>query len=98
MARHFHVEPAPLTDETSVSRTQQSYWVFFYHDFLLQGDPIKLKTRLGPRDASLFERLKELDEGLDSHAEKVAIREACRKLLHFKIEKLGFTLVIARSA
>jgi hypothetical protein len=72
------------------NRTQQLYWVFLYNDFVLETDPIKLHARLGSLEDAIFERLRELAGALNSYAEKIAIKEACRRILQVKIEKLGF--------
>jgi len=72
-------------------RTRQPYWVFLYNDFVLEADPLKLNARLGSLEDAIVERLQELDGSItDSHAERLAIKEVCRKLLQIKIEKLGF--------
>ena len=74
-----------------VNRTEQRYWAFLYNDFILQTQPTKLQARLGPLEDSIVERLQHLDGTANSHAEKLAIQEACRRLLQMKIEKLGFS-------
>ena len=82
----------------TTTRTQQPYWAFLYNDFALEADPAKLRERLGSLEGAIFERLHELDGTMDSHAEKLAIQEACRKLLQVKVEKLGFPPVNGKSA
>ena len=83
----------------TTTRTRQPYWVFLYNAFVLETDPIKLHARLGSLEDAIVERLQELDGSItDSHAERLAIKEARRKLLQFKIEKLGFPPVLGRSA
>ena len=72
------------------NRTEQPYWAFLYNDFTLQTQPTKLQARLGPLEDAIVERLQHLDGAANSHAEKLAIQEACRRLLQVKIEKLGF--------
>jgi len=72
------------------NRTEQPYWAFLYNDFTLQTQPTKLQARLGPLEDAIVERLQHLDGTANSHAEKLAIQEACRRLLQMKIEKLGF--------
>ena len=75
----------------TTARTRQPYWVFLYNDFVLETEPIKLHARLGSLEGAIVERLQELDGSVtDSHAERLAIKEVCRKLLQIKIEKLGF--------
>jgi hypothetical protein len=71
-------------------RTQQPYWAFLYNDFTLQTEPAKLHARLELLEGAIFERFQELDGTMDSHAEKLALKEACRKILQVKVEKLGF--------
>jgi hypothetical protein len=80
------------------NRTQQPYWAFLYNDFALETDPVKLRARIGSLEGAIVDRLQELDGGEDSHIEKVAIQEACRKLLQVKVEKLGFPPVNDKSA
>jgi hypothetical protein len=83
----------------TTARTRQPYWVFLYNDFVLETDPLKLNARLGSLEGAIVERLQELDGSItDSHAERVGIKEACRKLLQVKIEKLGFPPVLDRTA
>ena len=58
-----------------------------------------MKARLGSLESALSERLQELDGTItEYHAEKIAIKEACQKLLQVKIEKLGFPPVLDRTA
>ena len=73
-----------------VNRTEQPYWAFLYNDFILQTQPTRLQARLGPLEDAIVERLRHLDGTANSHAEKLAIQEAYRRLLQMKIEKLGF--------
>ena len=79
------------------NRTQRPYWAFVYNDFILQTQPTKLQARLGPLEDAILERLRELAGAPDSYAEKIAIKEACRRIRQVKIEKLGFPPV-AKSA
>jgi hypothetical protein len=71
---------------------------FCIKDFVSQTDPVKLRERLDSLESAIFERLKELDRSDDSNTEKVAIQEACRKLLQVKVEKFGFPSVNDKSA
>lgn len=76
------------------NRTQQPYWAFLYNDFILQTEPAKFQARLGTLEGAIFERLLELNASTaDSHAERLAIKEAHRKILQVKVEKLGFPAI-----
>ena len=77
---------------------RQPYWVFLYNDFVLQTEAGSLQARLGPVEEAILERLDELAGNMDSHAEKTALGEACRKILQLKNEKLGFPPVLDRTA
>ncbi len=75
----------------------QPQWAFLYNDFILQTEATAFRVRLEPLEAAIVERLQHLDGIANSHAEKLAIQEACRKLLQVKIDKLGFP-PLAKSA
>ena len=81
-----------------MSPSKHPYWVFLYNDFVLQTEAGGLQARLGPVEEAILERLDELAGNSDSHAETIAIQEACRKILQLKTEKLGFPPVRKRSA
>jgi hypothetical protein len=69
----------------------QNIGFFLYRDFTSQTESIKLRARLDPLEAAIYERMQELGSG--SHAEKLAIQVACEKNLEIKINKLGFLAV-----
>jgi hypothetical protein len=77
---------------------QKPYWVFLYNDFVLQTEAGGLQDRLGLVEEAILERLNELAGNTDSHAEKIALGEACRKILQLKNEKLGFPPVTDKRA
>ena len=81
-----------------MSPTKQPNWVFLYNDFVLQTEAGSLQARLGPVEEAILERLDELAGNMDSHAEKTALGEACRKILQLKNEKLGFPPVTDKRA
>ena len=80
------------------NRMQQHYWAFLYNDFLLQTEPAKLQARLGPLEGAIFERWQELNgSAANSHAERLVINEASRKILQVKVEKLGFPPITGKA-
>ena len=69
------------------------YWGFLYNDFVSEAQPSRLKARLEPLEAAIYERMQELAKDSDSHAEKLSIQEACDKIHEIKIKQLGFPAV-----
>jgi hypothetical protein len=78
--------------------TQHPYWVFLYNDFVLQTEPNKMRVRLETLELALADRMIELKGSKDYQAETLAIKEASRRLLQLKVEKLGIPPVSTKSA
>lgn len=90
--RPFYERCFPVTDDT-----QQPYWVLLYNDFITQTKAYRMQARLETLELALAERLQELDGHKESHAERLAIKEAYRRLLQLKVEMLGFPPVGVKS-
>jgi hypothetical protein len=72
---------------------EHPYWAFLFPDLVIQTEPAKLRARLEPLEAAIYERMQELNNTPNSDPERRAIDAACNKILEIKTSKLGFSPV-----
>ena len=71
--------------------------VFSVPRFHLTDGNIQAEGPTETLEAAIYERMQELVDSSDSHAERLAMRVACEKILEIKINKLGFPAVHSES-